>query len=181
MATVGRMVKEAVVQELTAQLAERPNVFVTRLGVRLTAPESDALRRQLAGVSARMWIISRRLGQRALTPWHGGGLATLLQGSVGLVLVGEAVVPAAKLIEEFVRTHEEQLAISGAVVDGQLLDRAKVEVLAKLPSRAVLLTEVVFGVESALTSVVMTVEQVLGDVAWVVEQAATTQPVTSDQ
>lgn len=173
---VGRLVKETVVQEVTAELSQGPNFFVTRLGSKLTVPESDGFRRQLAGVSARMLVVGRRLGRRALEPLHGAAFAERLEGSVGLVFVREDAVSTAKLIDDFIRTHEQHLGICGGVVDGEVLDRADVETLAKLPSKPVLLAEVVFSLEAAMAGVILTVEQLIGEVAWVVEERAKQPP-----
>ena len=46
MPNVGRMVKESSVEELSTQLAEQPNFFVTAVN-RLSAPEADTLRQKL--------------------------------------------------------------------------------------------------------------------------------------
>ena len=92
---IGRLVKESMVEELNAQLAERPNFFVTSI-TRLPASETDLLRRQLHVSQARLVMIKRRLGARALARLQIAGLQDLLEGSVGLVLPGEDVLPTAK-------------------------------------------------------------------------------------
>ena len=171
MAGVGRLVKESIVEELSAHLAERPNVFVTSM-TRLPASEADALRQKLHQSQARLVMINRRLGRRAVEPLKIPGLTDLLEGSVGLVLVGENFLPAAKQIHEFWKTHGEQLWIKGALVDGQLLDAKRVEELANLPPKPVLLAQVAATIESPIAAVIATIERLLGDVAWLLERAA---------
>lgn len=171
MASVGRMVKDAIVDELSTELTKRPNFFVTALG-RLPASAADAFRRKLSTSQAHLLMVNRRLGRRALEPLNIAGLQELLEGSVGLVLAGGDVLPIAKLIVEFRKSHEEQVAVKGAVIDGRLLDPSTVEALANLPPKPVLLAQVVATIESPIADLIGTIEQLLGDVTWIVEQAA---------
>ena len=171
MPRVGRMVKEAIVRELTQRLSETPNVFVTRI-TRLHAPEADALRQRLFTSQARLFLVQRALGRRTIEGLKIPGLADRLEGSVGLVLAGDDALPVAKALMEFVKTHENQLAVGVALIDGQLLDPNGVEALAQLPPRPALLTQVVFTIESPIANLMATVEQLIGDLAWMLEQAA---------
>jgi large subunit ribosomal protein L10 len=179
MASVGRMVKASIVEELSAALSKQPNFFVTAI-TRLPASETDAFRRKLSTSQAHLMMISRRLGRRAVGPLNLSGLQELLEGSVGLVLAGDDVLPTAKLIVEFRKAHEEQLSVRGAVIDGQLLDTSAVEALASLPARPVLLAQVVATIESPIAEVILTLERLIGDLAWLAEQLATRKPNSND-
>ena len=110
MASVGRMLKESMVQEFSEALSKRPSFFVTTIK-RLPASEADLLRRKLSASRATFMLVQRRLGQRALSALKLPGLAEMFEGSVGLVLPEDDVLPAAKLIVEFIKTHEEQLVV----------------------------------------------------------------------
>ena len=175
MAKVGRMVKEDSVREIATRLSGRPNFFITGIN-RLSAPNADTLRRQLFGSNARLLVVKRKLGQRAVGGLSVAGLSELLQGSVGIVLADADVPATAKLLVEFRKTHEEQLAVRGAVVDGQLLDASRVEELAQLPPKPVLLAQVVAVIESPIADVIFTLERLIGDIAWLAEQAASQKP-----
>ena len=175
MAKVGRMVKEESIREITEQLSEHPNFFITTIN-RLAAPNADTLRRQLLGSNAHLLVVKRTLGQRAVGGLNVAGLSELLQGSVGIVLADTDVPATAKLLIEFRKAHEEQLAVRGAIVDGQLLDTNRVEQLAQLPPKPVLLAQVVVTIESPIADVIATLERLIGDIAWLVEQAAAAQP-----
>jgi len=175
MASVGRMVKEAGVEELSARFAERANVFVTTVN-RLPASDTDTFRRQLFASQARLVVVQRRLGQRAIEPLKLPGLAELLEGTVGFVFSGEDPLATAKLIVDFRKAHEERLTVRGAVIDGQLLDTARVEALAQLPPKPVLLAQVVAMLESPLADIIVTLERLIGDIAWLAEQAAAAKP-----
>ena len=175
MAKVGRMVKESSAAEVSNRLAEQPNFFVTSIN-RLPAAEADAFRQKLFASHARLLMVKRRLGQRAIEPLKISGLAELLAGSIALVFAGEDPLVTAKLIVEFRKTREEQLLVRGAVIDGQLLDKSRVEQLAQLPSKPVLLAQVVATIEAPISDVIFTIERLLGDIAWLAEQVAAAKP-----
>lgn len=170
MASVGRMVKEAMVEEISGWCSDRKNVFVTRVN-RLPASDADALRQKLHASQARLVVVKRRLGRRVVERLQIVGLPELLEGSVGLIWAGEDVLSTAKLLVEFAKAHEAQLSVRGAVVDGQLLDTSRVEALASLPPVPVLRAQVLITVESPIAELVGTLEQAIAEVVWVVEQA----------
>jgi len=175
MAKVGRLVKESTVREMSTQLSERPNFFVMTVN-RLPASDADIFRQKLYASQARLVVVNRRLGQRALQPLNIAGLAELLEGSVGLVLSGGDTLQTAKLIVEFRKTHEDEFAVRGAVIDGQLLDKGTVEQLASLPPKPVLLAQLVATIESPMANLIFTIEQLIGDLAWTIEQSAAKKP-----
>ncbi len=175
MATAGRLVKASLLSELSATLAERPNFFVTSVN-RLPASEANALRQKLFASRAHMMMVQRRLGLRAIESLNIAGLNDLFEGSIVLVLPGEDALPTAKLIVEFIKTHEGQLAVRGGILDGQLLDPKRVEELASLPPKPMLLAQVVATLESPLADVIFTLERLIGDIAWLAEQAAEKKP-----
>ena len=179
MARIGRLVKESLLKELSSELSERPSFLVTRVN-RLSASEADTLRQKLCASKASLRVIQRRLGLRALASLKIQGLSELLEGSVGLVLPSDDLLLASKLIVEFSKAHEDHLSVRGAVVDGQLLDRSRVEQLASLPSRPMLLAQVVATIESPIGDVIFTIERLLGDIAWLAEQAASQKPRHAD-
>ncbi|MBI2495327.1 MAG: 50S ribosomal protein L10 [Candidatus Omnitrophica bacterium] len=178
MASVGRKVKEAIVEELSTKLSKRPNVLVTAMN-RLQAPETDALREKLYASHAQLIMGSRRLLRRAIEPLNVAGLKELLEGSVGLVVTGEEAQPAAKIIVEFRRAHEEQVSVKGGLIDGHLLDGGTVEQLASLPPKPALLAHVVATIESPIAEVIMMIERLIGDLVWIAEQAAATKPLST--
>ena len=179
MAKVGRMVKESSVLEVSNRLAESPNFFVTAVN-RLPAADTDAFRQKLFASRARLVMVKRRLGQRVVEPLKITGLAELLEGSICLVLVGDDPLATAKLIMEFRKSREEQLLVRGGVIDGQLLDKTRVEQFAQLPPKPVLLAQVVATLEAPIADVIFTIERLLGDIAWLAEQIAAAKPAVPE-
>ncbi len=172
MAKAGRLVKELMVRELTKALSDQPNFFVASLGP-LQAPEADVLRKRLRRVQARLFMVKRTLGLRGIAALQlDGEAADLFAQSSVLVLPGEEVIPAAKLLMEFVKENQEKLTIRGGVVEGRLLDAKRLRDVAELPPKPQLIAQLIFAIESPLTDVVWTLERVLGEVALVLEEAS---------
>ena len=180
MAKVGQLVKESSALEISNRLNERPNFFITSVN-RLSSPDTDLLRRQLFGLGASVLMVKRRMGRRTLDGLKVAGLPDLLEGSVGLVLAADDVAATAKLLVEFRKAHEEHLLVRGALIDGQLLDKVRVEELAQLPPKPVLLAQVLGTIEAPLADVIFTIERLIGDIAWLAEQAAEAKPTPTTE
>ncbi|MBI4598015.1 MAG: 50S ribosomal protein L10 [Candidatus Omnitrophica bacterium] len=171
MARIGRLVKESIANELRTELKQRPNFFVTSI-TRMPAAEANVFRQKLHATNARLLMINRRMGRKALEPLSLEGLHELLKGSVGLVLAGDDALPALKVLVDFRKTHEQQLIVSGGILDGELLLDKQLSELAALPSRPVLLAHVLGTIEAPIADVIVTIERLIGDLAWLAEQAA---------
>lgn len=180
MANVGRFVKESIVEDVHVQLGARPNFFVTSL-TRLPANETNGFRQKLFASRSRLVMIKQRLGKKVVEQLQIAGLADLLDGSVGLVLAGEDALLTAKVLMEFHKDHAEQIKVKGGVMDGQLLDHKSVAQLAALPSKPVLLAQVLGTIEAPLADVIFTIERLIGDIAWISEQAAAQKPAAAAQ
>lgn len=180
MARVGRLVKEWQIKELSDRIAERQNFFITNI-TRLPAPEADSLRQKLYASQAHLVMIRQTLGRRAIEPLKISGLTDQLSGSIGLVLSETDALPVAKLLVEFIKSHDQQVGLRAAVIDGQLLDKGRVEELAELPPKPVLLAHVVGTIESPLADLIFTIERLIGDLNWVIEQAAAKPPAQPEE
>ncbi len=174
MPSVGRVVKERMVEELATRVGES-HVLVTSVS-RLSAAEADALRQKLRSSRARLIMMKRRLGLRTLERLNLAALGSLLEGTVGFVVTAGEATPIAKELIDFSKAHENQLQVRGGWVDGQLLDSTQVEALAQLPPKPMLLADVIATLESPLAGLIFTIEQVVGDMIWVVEQRAGQAP-----
>ena len=175
MAKIGRMVKDLALKELGVALKERPSFFVASLGG-LPASEVDGLRKKLRGANARVVAVKRTLGLRSLPVVGADGLKDFFQGAVSLVLAGEDVVPAAKLLIETLKANPEKMAVRGGMIEGQVLGEKAVQELARLPGKTQLIAELIGCIESPIMSIIFTIENLLGEIAWIAEAASKTRP-----
>ena len=79
---------------------------------------------------------------------------------MGVSFSGKDIVATAKVLVNFSKANNK-FKIKGAVVDGKVMTIDQVKALASLPSREVLLSQVVGGIKSPITGFVNTLGGIL--------------------
>jgi large subunit ribosomal protein L10 len=134
--------RQATVEALTTRLTASPTLYVTDFSG-LTVEHMTDFRRRLRAVGAGYVVVKNTLARRALAAGHLTQLdAALLTGPIGIVLAGDDPLPAAKVLGEFAKVHQKP-AIRAGLVEGKQVEAAYVKRLGDLPSRDVLLGQVV--------------------------------------
>lgn len=126
----------------------------------LTVQQISELRKQLKTVSAEYRVVKNRLARLALTGSPLDCLGPHLKGPTGLVLGRKDPVAVAKALSAFVRANPT-LQIKLGYVQGKLLDPAELRALADLPSREVLLGQVVGTLQAPIRRLVATLDGML--------------------
>lgn len=135
----------------------------------LTVAQLSELRRQLKTVSAEYKVMKNRLARLALEGSSLDGLAPYLQGPTGLALGKRDTVALAKALAAFGRTHPK-FQIKLGYMEGRLVQSLEIRALADLPSREVLLGQVVGALSTPLTSLLSTLEGMLRSLVLVLDQ-----------
>lgn len=137
------------VETLTEKLREaKAIVFVDYRG--LTVNEDTKLRSEARSANVEYFVAKNRLFQIALKN-VGIDVDTkeLTEGTTSFALGYEDGVAPSKLIFDYAKQFKgEKLNIKGGIINGQLVDKATVEALAKLPSRNELLGMIAYGLLS---------------------------------
>lgn len=156
------------VQALRAKLAGVRTAILTEYRG-LTVEQLSNLRKQLKSVSAEYKVLKNRLARLAFQESPLDCLGPHLKGPTGLVLGRQDPVPLAKALAAFVRSTPT-LQIKLGFVEGQLVQSGEVRALADLPSREVLLGQVVGGLQAPLARLVHTLEGMLRALVSVLDQ-----------
>jgi large subunit ribosomal protein L10 len=127
---VNREQKAELVKSLHAVLAEQAFVAVTH-NVGLTVAELQNLRKQMRAAGAGFKVAKNRLARLALAGTKFENVGDLLKGPTGIAFSKDPVA-AAKVCSKFAKDNSK-LVILGGNLDGQKMDVAGVETLAKLP------------------------------------------------
>ena len=137
------------VEMLTEKLrSAKAIVFVDYKGI--TVNEDTKLRSEARNANVEYFVAKNRLFQIALKN-VGIDVETkeLTEGTTSFALGMEDGVAPSKLIYDFAKDFKgEKLKIKGGIIDGQVVDKATVEALAKLPSRSELLGMIAYGLLS---------------------------------
>lgn len=148
---MNRAQKEAVVAQVRDAMAQASATFLVDFQ---GAPVStlQALRVQLRTQDAKMKVTKARLMKIAAQEVPGAdAFAQGFEKQVGLVFAGEDVSAAAKEIVEFSKKNEAIKLLNG-FFDEKVLSKEEVMYFAKLPSRQVLLGQVVGTLQAPIVS-----------------------------
>src|SRR5580698_22623 len=132
--------KETTVSELTAKLAEAKNLFLTDYAG-LTVADITKLRGELRKDGNTYSVVKNTLFRIAAGDLA-AQLETFLAGPTGIVFAGADPVAPAKALKTFSDTVK-RVAVKAAYIDGQVVDAAQVDRLAKLPPKIDLIASLV--------------------------------------
>lgn len=144
--------KEDLVAQYTDLLSRsRAMIFTDYRGLK-TAEVSD-LRNKLREADSRYHVTKNRLLRLALQNAGQPVPEELLTGPVAVSFcLGEAPTTA-KILVDFAK-DSKILTIKGGILSGRIIDAQDVEALANLPSREVLLAQVLAGLQSPISGLV---------------------------
>ena len=129
--------RESVVQALDKSGA----VFLANYSG-MTVEELTAMRRELKAVQADFHVVKNTIAQKAVEGRDENVISELFNGQTGVVFAYGDAAAAAKVFSESAKKFEK-LKIVGGYMEKSLLTPASVEKLASLPSREVLLGQLI--------------------------------------
>jgi len=159
-----RAQKSEAIETLTGVFADAGAVVVTHY-VGLTVAETEDLRGRLRKEGASFKVVKNRLAQKALNGASEDAHA-LFKGPVAIAY-GPDPVSAAKATTAYAKDNEK-LVIIGALMGEQVLDAARVQALAKLPSLDELRGKIVGLILAPATKIAGVVQAPAGQLARVV-------------
>jgi large subunit ribosomal protein L10 len=120
----------------------------------LTTSELTDLRRRLreAGIAYR--VVKNSLAQFAAKEAGMDDLAACFEGPVAVAFGHGEAPEVAKVLTEYIRTTKSILSIKGGFLEDRVLTAKEVETLARLPSREVLIAQVMAGMQSPIYGLV---------------------------
>jgi large subunit ribosomal protein L10 len=158
--------KQSIYEEITARINGSSFVLVAEYrGMKVD--QFSELRRQLRKSGARMQVVKNRFLRLIMRDKGWSGLDPSLKGQSAIV-TGTDVVQAAKVIKLFSRTGGLPVVKSG-VMGNLILTSEQVGALAELPSREVLLGQVVGTVAAPLSRLVGVLKQKVSTIVYVLK------------
>jgi large subunit ribosomal protein L10 len=151
--------KEKTVDELREKLSLTKSLFLTDFRG-LNVDQMTDLRRDLKEKKAEYRITKNSLIRLAARESRFEGVLDYLKGPTGLVFSFEDPVSPAKVLYE-IHKKVEKPKIKIIWMEGKLLDENHLKSLAALPSKEVILTQIVFGLNSPLANLVGTLQGVM--------------------
>ena len=146
---------------ITDQLLERVNASPFVLVVEytgMTVPQFGELRNRLSEGGAECHVAKNTHMKLVLSDAGLPDLSETLVGQTAFITGEEDVCAAAKAVANFTKEFKMP-EIKGGVLDGSVLDVAQVEALAKLPSREVLLGQLLGVINAPAGKLLRTINE----------------------
>lgn len=148
-----RTERTQVIESLEKEFENATGIYLTDFNG-IDVEKVTKLRSNLRGQGARYLVVKNTLAKIALERCGDmkGDLVPFLKGPTGVAVTqGEATGPA-RVIKDFKKEFKELLALKIAFVDGSLFSAEQAEVLADLPSREVLLSQLLSVFKAPMTN-----------------------------
>ena len=140
--------------ELLTEKLKKTKVAVLTDYRGLTVSQIQDLRARLRGGNVEYRVIKNTLARRAAEAAGHPSLESELKGPIAIAFGYDDLGVPAKLINEFVRATRLKLEIVGGLVEGRVFDRDQIKQLADLPSREVLLAQLLGTLQSPVAQLV---------------------------
>jgi large subunit ribosomal protein L10 len=151
--------KERIVQDASARLQGIRGVFLADLSG-MTVESVSRLRKKCREQKIQVKVIKNTLLKRALNASGITALDDHLVGPTSLVFSPDSEMAPAKVLVDFAKETEKP-RVKAAVVDGRLLDDKAIAMLATLPSREVLLGQVLATFIAPMTTFLAAIDATL--------------------
>ncbi len=164
----GKKCKEHMMNEIMADIGARPNIFITNY-MGLSTQELETLRNQMrARGGAGYFVVKNSLTKKVFEKLKLNDAAASVEGGVGLGLAGDDIISACKILAKFSREHDK-LKIKAAFLDGKLVGADRVNEIAALPHKEVLIAMVVGGIKAPITGFVFTLSGILRKLVYCID------------
>jgi large subunit ribosomal protein L10 len=131
--------KEAILKDTRGRIADVRGLYLADFSG-LTVESMTKLRKECRDQGVQFRVIKNTLLRRAFNERGITALDDYLVGNTGLVFSPSNETAPAKILADFAKANEK-LKVKAAVVDGRLMDARAISRLAALPSREVLLSQ----------------------------------------
>ncbi|MFH0879581.1 MAG: 50S ribosomal protein L10 [Lentisphaerota bacterium] len=159
--------KQAIVEELKSIITGSQFVILADYKG-LSVAKTEDLRKRLRGVKAKFQVVQNRLFRVVARELNIEGYEPALKGPSAMVYGTGDVVQAAKTLRDFIKENampKVKIGSMGKVI----LSVADVDKLASLPSREILLAQVVGTIAAPLTGLVGVLQQKVASVVYVLK------------
>ncbi len=142
--------KKAIVAELSERLKNSvTGVLVDYKGINVA--DDTALRKELREAGVKYSVVKNTLLSRACEDAELSGLQTSLAGTTALATSDEDYGAAARILANYAK-KSKTFEIKGGYLDGEVVDLAVIDKLAKLPTREILLANVLGAFQAPIAA-----------------------------
>lgn len=141
--------KQNITAELT-QTLEKSNSGILTDYRGLKTGDLVALRQKLREIGVEYHIVKNTLARLAAEQAGKSFIAGSFEGPIAVAFVKDDITKSAKVITEYIATNKLAMTVKGGFMGNKLLTTQEVTVLATLPSREILVGQVLGGIQAPL-------------------------------
>ncbi|HUU45362.1 MAG TPA: 50S ribosomal protein L10 [Acidobacteriota bacterium] len=167
---MARPEKVQIVETMTREFQEAGSVFVADYAG-LKVADATELRRKLREAGVRLRVVKNTLLRRAAGEAGLDDLLPFFKGPTAVAMGPDDPIPAARILQEFA-TRLELPKVRTFRVESRRYEPTDLKILASLPSREVLLAQVVAAVESPISGFVGTLDAIIRELIGTVDALA---------
>jgi len=143
----------------------RARVALLTETVGLTSNEATELRRQLRGAKAELKVVKNTLAMLAADGTPLAGVKEYFKGALSVAIGYDDPALPAKVLRDFIakEKRDKKMRITVGMVDGNVFDAARIKAVAELPSRQVLLSMLLGGMQAPISGLARTLQGILSN------------------
>ena len=149
MTRVGQVYRDNLVKNLTDGIGKHSNIFVLTYTA-LSGAKLNSLRKSLQQSGADMVVSKNSLARITLKNAKQDVLANRISGQTAFVWSNADSVSVSKILVKFAKDFDT-ITLQGGLLDGLLLEKEDVKKLSDLPSREVLLAQLLGTIQAPVT------------------------------
>ena len=150
--------KKAIVAALTERLNNSiTGVLVSYKGI--SVADDTALRKELREAGVQYTVVKNTLLSRACEEANLTGLQGTLEGTTALATSDDDYAAAARILNNYAK-KSKTFELKGGYLDGEVVDMATIERIAKLPTREILLANVLGAFQAPIASFARAVQAI---------------------
>jgi len=159
--------KQKIVEEIKQKVQNSNGVILADYRG-LTVSQVTSLRKELREAGVEYKVLKNTMVRRAAAEIGLQGLDQFLEGPTAIAFSADPVTPA-KILSEYSKNNKD-LKIKAGVVEGKIIDPERVKDLANLPSREVLLSQVLAGLQAPLQGLVNVLQGPIRKLGYALEE-----------
>ena len=150
-------------QQLVAELSEKLSAAIAGVVVDYkgtTVADDTALRKELREAGVEYFVVKNTMRGRAVDGTSLEGMKSVLEGTTAIALSNEDYTVAARILCKFAESHDN-FKVKTGFLDNDVIDVAKIEELAKLPTKEVLLATVCSAFQAPIAAFARAVQAIV--------------------
>ena len=149
MKTIGKIYRETLVNKLQKNIDEKGSLFILSYS-QVTSLKISELRKDLKKAGGNVFVSKNSLARLALKNLKHDTLADRITGQTAFIWTSEDSAEIAKIVVKFAK-EMQALKIQGGLLKGKVLEASDVKTLSDLPSREVLLAQLLGTIQAPVT------------------------------